>query len=112
MIAEGATMKGAGYIKANYQESDDYNHPRFGGASYALRDMLKRDLERYFNTRNINAVNPSYIYRSGIPNKLDKEVSEKLGEIAISKILNKINNNYFTIFLQNFITTLQNFPWF
>lgn len=89
VIAEGATMKGSGYIKANYQESDDYDHPRFGGASYILRDMLKRDLTKHFNTRNINAVNPSYIYRSGAPNDLDLLVSHNIGETSVDMFINK-----------------------
>ncbi|MBL7086948.1 MAG: 6-phosphofructokinase [Candidatus Cloacimonetes bacterium] len=96
IIAEGAKIMGKGYIKADYQEGDDFDHPRFGGVSYALRDMLKQDLKVHFNTRNINAVNPSYIYRSGVPNKLDNEVSKKLGETAISKILNhEVNEHIF-----------------
>lgn len=89
VIAEGATIKGSGYVQANYQESDDFDHPRFGGASYVLRDMLKRDFKKYFNTRNINAVNPSYIYRSGRPNELDFSISKQMGEIAIDLFSNK-----------------------
>ena len=58
--------------------------------------MLKQDLKLHFNTRNINAVNPSYIYRSGVPNKLDNAISKKLGGTAINEIINhKVNEHIF-----------------
>ena len=87
VIAEGARLKGANYISANEDEMDDFGNPRFGGSSYALRDMLKRDLKIYLNTRNINAVNPSYLYRSGMPNKLDFSIAQKAGYMAVDLLL-------------------------
>lgn len=82
VIAEGAKFNNDKYIQADYAESDHFNNPRFGGSSFALRDKLKADLSKYFDTRNVNAVNPSYIYRSGMPNKIDQNIAEKIGVFA------------------------------
>ena len=86
VVAEGARFSSGKYIKADYNESDNFNNPRFGGSSFALRDMLKNDLKKYFDTRNINAVNPSYLYRSGNPNTIDREISEKIGLLAFEML--------------------------
>ena len=90
VISEGAKLKGEGYISADYKEFDDFGHPRFGGNSYILRDMLKKDLNNYFNTRNINAVNPSYLYRSGKPNNLDFSVAQRMGKMAVELLLGNV----------------------
>ena len=89
VVAEGAKFSNNKYIKAEFGESDNFENPRFGGSSLVLRDMLKKDLKKYFDTRNINAVNPSYIYRSGKPNNIDHEASIKIGQLAIKMLLNR-----------------------
>ena len=83
VVAEGAKFKDSGLINIGHNEFDDFGNPRFGGSSYILRDMLKKDLSKFFNTRNINAVNPSYLYRSGKPNNLDFSIAKQMGEMAI-----------------------------
>ena len=83
VIAEGAKFKDSGFINITDTEVDDFGHPRFGGSSYFLRDVLKKDLSKFFNTRNINAVNPSYLYRSGKPVSLDFSMGQKMGKEAI-----------------------------
>lgn len=83
VIAEGARLKDGGYISAEFNEQDDFGHPRFGGSSLVLRDALKKDLRHFFDTRNINAVNPSYLYRSGKPNDLDLSTAQKMGAMAV-----------------------------
>ena len=40
-------------------------------------------MSQYFPTRNINAVNPSYLYRSGAPNALDRKWASQLGEMSV-----------------------------
>lgn len=90
VIAEGSKLKDKGHLGSDYEEIDDFGHPRFGGSSYVLRDMLKRDLQKYFNTRNINAVNPSYLYRSGKPNNLDFSIAQKIGEMAIDLLFKNL----------------------
>jgi len=90
VMSEGSKLMGKGYISADYKETDDFGHPRFGGNSNILRDMLKKDLNRYFDTRNINAVNPSYLYRSGKPNWLDFSVAKQMGEMSIELLLGKV----------------------
>ena len=88
VIAEGAKLNNDKYIQADYEESDHFNNPRFGGSSFALRDMLKKDLKKYFDTRNVNAVNPSYLYRSGVPNSTDREIAEKIGHLTFEMLIN------------------------
>ena len=90
VISEGSTLRGKGYISADYKETDDFGHPRFGGNSYILRDMLKKDLRKYFDTRNINAVNPSYLYRSGKPDNLDSSVAQKMGKMSVELLLGDV----------------------
>jgi len=44
---------------------------------------MKEDLKECFDTRNVNAVNPSYLYRSGTSSPLDREWAQKLGREAV-----------------------------
>lgn len=90
VISEGSKLRGEGYISADYKETDDFGHPRFGGNSYILMDMLKKELSKYFDTRNINAVNPSYLYRSGKPNNLDFSVAQRMGKMAVELLLGDV----------------------
>lgn len=83
VVAEGARWSGGSFIQAEKDEIEAFDHPRFGGAAHALGERLKTDLARHFPTRNVNAVNPSYLYRAGAPNALDREWAEKLGERAV-----------------------------
>jgi len=83
VVAEGARWNDGSYICAQRDELEEFNHPRFGGAADALKTRLKKDLTKFFDTRNINAVNPSYLYRSGLPNKLDIVWARRLGQRAV-----------------------------
>jgi 6-phosphofructokinase 1 len=83
VVAEGARWPGSSFIQAEKDEIEAFDHPRFGGAARALQERLKKDLAGHFPTRNVNAVNPSYLYRSGAPNRLDRLWAEKLGERAV-----------------------------
>lgn len=83
VVAEGAKWKDGSCIRAAEDENKDFGHPRFGGSSGALRDKFKERLSGRVDTRNINAVNPSYLYRSGPPNALDARWAEKLGKRAV-----------------------------
>lgn len=82
VISEGARWKDGTWISADEFEKDDFDHPRFRGTAEILAKRLKDDLKNYFDTRNINSVNPSYLYRSGKPNKLDREIAVKMGAKA------------------------------
>lgn len=83
VVAEGARWADGSYLKAGRDENEDFGHPRFGGAADALRDFLKARLAGRLDTRNINAVNPSYLYRSGAPNGLDAAWAEESGRAAV-----------------------------
>jgi len=84
VVAEGARWADGSYLHAEKDEMEDFDHPRFGGSAEVLKARLKRDFEgrRDINTRNINAVNPSYLYRSGAPNDLDSRWAAALGKRA------------------------------
>jgi 6-phosphofructokinase len=99
VISEGSRWKDGGYISANENDLDSYGHPKFLGAATILADRLKRDLESKLDTRNINFVNPSYLYRSGKPNDLDKSAGRILGKKAI-KLLGKNCNEPVFLTLQ------------
>jgi 6-phosphofructokinase 1 len=83
VIAEGARFQDGSYVSADENEKDDFGHPRFIGAAVTLSKKLKEDLKNHFDTRNVNGVNPSYLYRSGTPSSLDLCWAEKLGKEAI-----------------------------
>jgi 6-phosphofructokinase 1 len=90
VVAEGARFINGSYISADENEKDDFNHPRFKGSAEALAKKLKDDLRGYFDTRNVNAVNPSYLYRSGMPLDLDLQWAERLGREAVNLLSNGI----------------------
>jgi len=84
VIAEGAKWSDGTYVSADQNEIDSFGHPRFLGSSALLANRLKSDLRKYFDTRNVNSVNPSYLYRSGKPNKLDFTAAKLLGYEAVN----------------------------
>jgi 6-phosphofructokinase 1 len=89
VISEGAKWENGEYISADYSETDNFGHPRFIGSAQALAKKLKKDLSNYFDTRNINFVNPSYLYRSGMPNRIDSNGAYLLGKYAVKSLSNK-----------------------
>ena len=84
VVAEGSKWSNGEYISADFSEMDSFGHPRFKGAANVLAEKLKTDLKKNFDTRNVNAVNPSYLYRSGSPAKLDLTAGIKLGKKAMA----------------------------
>jgi 6-phosphofructokinase 1 len=97
VIAEGSRWNNNRNISANESDKDSFGHPKFKGASEVLAKRLKEDLKPYFDTRNINSVNPSYLYRSGRPNELDFSTAIKLGREAIKYLNNKPDHPVFLI---------------
>lgn len=95
VVAEGAKWSDGSYIHAEKDEIEDFGHPRFGGAAGVLEIRLKKDLAKYFKTRNVNAVNPSYLYRSGAPNKLDRFWAEELGKVAVKYLAGGLSDSIF-----------------
>jgi 6-phosphofructokinase 1 len=91
VVAEGSKWSSEEYISADYGEIDSFGHPRFKGASNVLAEKLKMDLKKYFDTRNVNSINPSYLYRSGKPNKLDMTAALKMGVESIKFLKDKRN---------------------
>ena len=95
VVAEGARFDNGSYISADEHEKDDFGHPRFQGSAETLSKKLKEDLRRYFDTRNVNVVNPSYLYRSGTPSALDLHWADKLGREAIKLLSNGLEKPVF-----------------
>jgi 6-phosphofructokinase len=95
VIAEGARFEDGSYISADENEKDDFGHPRFIGAAVTLSKKLKEDLKNHFDTRNVNGVNPSYLYRSGPPSSLDLCWAEKLGKEAIRLLSQSFEGSFF-----------------
>ena len=89
VIAEGSRWDNNKHISADESKKDSFGHPKFKGASEVLAKRLKEDLKPYFDTRNINSVNPSYLYKSGKPNELDFATAIKLGREAVKYLNNK-----------------------
>ena len=83
VVSEGAKFDNGSYISADENEREDFGHPRFKGSAEVLSKKLKEDLKRYFDTRNVNSVNPSYLYRSGKPSDLDLQWAGRLGREAV-----------------------------
>jgi 6-phosphofructokinase len=86
VIAEGAKNRDGSFLKQDHSEMDDFGHARFGGSCFVLRDRLKKDLAGFMNVRNINAVNPSYLYRSGRPNRLEKEIGRQIARLIFDLV--------------------------
>lgn len=95
VISEGARWLDGNHISADYSEMDGFGHPRFRGTAEVLAKRLKEELREAFDTRNVNFVNPSYLYRSGPPNRLDLETGEKMGQYATEHLANSAE----TVFL-------------
>jgi len=91
VVAEGVKFDNGSYISADENEKDDFDHPRFKGAAEALSKKLKRDLKKYFDTRNVNGVNPSYLYRSGAASDLDLKWANELGREAVNLLSDDLN---------------------
>jgi 6-phosphofructokinase 1 len=83
VVAEGARWSDGSYIAADETEKDDFGHPRFKGSASALAARLKEDRKHRYDSRNVNSVNPSYLYRSGAPGPLDLQLGKKLGAKAV-----------------------------
>jgi len=95
VVAEGARWKNGSFLYAEKDEIEDFEHPRFSGSATALKIRLKNNLAKYFNKRNINSINPSYLYRAGEPNELDRFWAQRLGETAIKFLAKGINESIF-----------------
>jgi 6-phosphofructokinase 1 len=95
VAAEGARWSDGSYISADEEEKDDFGHPRFRGAGETLAQRLKADLKPFFDTRNVNAVNPSYLYRSGKPCELDLQWAQTLGRKAVEICVDGVDENVF-----------------
>jgi 6-phosphofructokinase 1 len=91
VIAEGARWKNGTYVSANENEKDNFGHPRFIGSAKVLAERLRKDLDHRFDTRNINFVNPSYLYRSGPPNILDLRYAQALGKKAVQLLAKNLD---------------------
>lgn len=99
VVAEGAKWEDGSFMSADAREKDDFGHPRFKGAAEALSQRLKEDLKSEFEVRNINTVNPSYLYRSGRPCKLDFQWATQLGRRAV-ELLHQGNNQALFLTIQ------------
>jgi len=111
VVAEGGKWMDGSYFYSERDEIEDFDHPRFGGSAIALKNRLKKDLARYFDTRNINSVNPSYLYRSGAPNEVDQFWAQKLGKSAVKLLADGMNEaNFLAIQKDKSGFKIQNFP--
>jgi 6-phosphofructokinase len=86
VIAEGSRFSDGGFMRENTAERDAFGNPRLGGASAALTGRLKESLKGFMDARNVNAVNPSYLYRSGAPDPLDAEAARLAAEVCAGAI--------------------------
>jgi 6-phosphofructokinase len=96
VIAEGSReAEGAFFSPNTATDTDSFGNPRFGGASLALRDRLKNDMKGFMEVRNINAVNPSYWYRSGSPSPVDRLAAELLSGFVFELIQKGVQGHRF-----------------
>lgn len=91
VVSEGSKWSTGEYISADEEDMDDFGHPKFKGAAESLARKLKSDLVSRFDTRNVNSVNPSYLYRSGRPNAVDLEAASMLGRDAVRLLSGRIS---------------------
>jgi 6-phosphofructokinase len=101
VISEGSRWKNGEHISADENEMDGFGHPKFKGAADILAQKLKVDLKQFFDTRNVNHVNPSYLYRSGRPNELDTAAAKLLGREAVNVLCNGLTKPVFVTLEKN-----------
>lgn len=101
VISEGAKWKDGSYISVDETNLDPFGHPKFKGAADMLASKLKTDLKNHFDTRNVNSVNPSYLYRCGAPNSVDLAAGQLLGREAVKKLSAGINGRFFEVIQHN-----------
>ena len=90
VVAEGAKFDDGSHISADESEKDDFGHPKFKGSAETLSRKLKEDL----HARNVNGVNPSYLYRSGAPVDLDLYWADRLGKEAVRLLFQGIETPF------------------
>jgi len=95
VVAEGARFNNGSYISADEKERDDFGHPRLKGAAETLSKRVKGDIKRHFDTRNVNGVNPSYLYRSGTASDLDLKWANELGREAVNLLSDELEKPVF-----------------
>jgi 6-phosphofructokinase len=95
VVAEGARYSDGSHLSADENEKDDFGHPRFKGAADVLARRLKQDLNKDLDTRNVNSVNPSYLYRSGMPCDLDLKWANELGKEAVNLLADGLEKSVF-----------------
>ena len=86
-VAEGVVDADGVPIAQDESNVDAFGHAKAGGAADVLARRLKADLGATLDTRNFNAVIPSYLYRSGSPIDVDREMGLQLGALAVDLIL-------------------------
>lgn len=112
VVAEGAKLDEGGYMHTDPSEKDPFGHSRFGGSSRILQNKLKADLKGFMDVRNINAVNPSYFYRSGAANPTDRLGAENLSQLAFQLICGGVQDHQFAyIDYSNSVFTALNCPF-
>jgi 6-phosphofructokinase len=97
VIAEGARWEDGSYVSADESSNDMFDHPRFIGAASALASRLKPVAKSYCDPRNINAVNPSYLYRSGAPCTLDRACARLLATRAMMLLKKGVEDSGFLV---------------
>jgi 6-phosphofructokinase 1 len=95
VIAEGSREAEGPFFASNASEADAFGNTRFGGAAAALRDRLKKELKGFMDVRNVNAVNPSYWYRSGQAGSVDRLAAETMSRHAFELIQNGLQEHRF-----------------
>ena len=86
VVAEGVKYTGSGALVAEDATNIDlFGHKKLGGASEILAERIKNEL----GITNSNAVNPSYLYRSGSPSEVDKRIGILLGREAVAAVSKK-----------------------
>jgi len=86
-VAEGVVDAGGKPICRDESNRDAFGHAKVGGVADVLARRLKADLGEELGTRNFNAVIPSYLYRSGSPTDVDRQIALKLGGLAVELVL-------------------------
>lgn len=86
VVAEGLSYKGRSHpIAESFWNRDVFGHRKLGGVA----EMLAKKVRKKLHIQNANAVNPSYLYRSGPPSFMDHEIGIELGKAAVRALYEK-----------------------
>ncbi|NOZ23421.1 MAG: hypothetical protein GXP25_20290 [Planctomycetes bacterium] len=85
-MSEGAVGPDGKILHEDEANVDAFGHKKLGGVAEFVAQHLKDALAEKLQTRNFNAVIPSYLWRCGAPSAVDRDNAIALGKKAVEDL--------------------------